>query len=688
MLAKNESHRGVAFCGTAFNGIIMLMAATQCIDTLLFGQVCDDCHGSAIFQMVGHVVSFLTGGIILLATIGVIIAGIMILTSRDNAQQLAKAKKRLVEVIIGIVVFAGMSLIADFLLPGGVANNSQNSGICPEVANLPPSGTGDPTTDPESSATMTDIIAKTAATMSWPIQSWQEGFDPFFDTSADGSGKVSYGSRSQRSYGGATTIGKCWWQGGSQWITQAKSAGSKHLCANTKTGGAVRGRITYDIFNIVPNGAFASGNAYASCDRFVSTVLYSLKLNVDSAGNKFPQTGPTGMGRWFRNSPDWTEIENKGTSTTLMPGDIFQADQVGETYGHVAIYVGSYGYTDGSKTYNLAEASSGGRYPRLTEFLSGSYYCKGIGQYCACNKNQPYHIYRYTGKGSDVGNPWKYFFKNEGSSWKPRTGSDIGADGTKGSNNSNGSNGNNGNGSAQGQQSANFEAKSNVYMTASELGAGNQGSVKGAIVHVPNNATTNMPLLVFLRGTVCQSNPCEGKNELNIESLKKTMLDMPPIQQMNNSSTYANKIIAISPVINNNAYNGGSLFANIKALIDATVSKYSIDKNHIYIYGYSLGGAHTWCMVNQYPQFFKAASVISMNVQNGCVAGAEPKASNFTHTKVKGFVGEGERNLTSMQNFLNTIGGNLVVKNSLHENMLKNINFDSEVFNWFINENK
>ncbi len=93
-------------------------------------------------------------------------------------------------------------------------------------------------------------------------------------------------------------------------------------------------------------------------------------------------------------------------------------------------------------------------------------------------------------------------------------------------------------------------------------------------------------------------------------------------------------------------------------------------------------------MVNQYPQFFKAASVISMNVQNGCVAGAEPKASNFTHTKVKGFVGEGERNRTSMQNFLNTIGGNLIVKNSLHENMLKNINFDSEVFNWFINENK
>ena len=246
---KNESHRWVAFCGAAFNGIIMLMAATQCIDTLLFGQVCDDCHGSAIFQMVGHVVSFLTGGIILLATIGVIIAGIMILTSKDNAQQLAKAKKRLVEVIIGIVVFAGMSLIADFLLPGGVANNSQNSGICPEVANLPPSGTGDPTTDPESSATMTDIIAKTAATMSWPIQSWQEGFDPFFDTSADGSGKVSYGSRSQRSYGGATTIGKCWWQGGSQWITQVKSASKKHLCANTKTGGAVRGRIMISLIS-------------------------------------------------------------------------------------------------------------------------------------------------------------------------------------------------------------------------------------------------------------------------------------------------------------------------------------------------------------------------------------------------------------------------------------------------------
>lgn len=638
----------------------------HCIDTFLFGKICDNCHGSAIFELVGNILSIVTAGVLILATIGFIIAGVMILTAHDNSSIIAKAKSRMLQIIIGIVAFALMSIITDFIIPGGVVTVAE-TGDCPVLDPLP-----EPTNPPgDENIDMASLIGKTAATMSWPIQSWQNGFDPFFDPSADGTGKVKYGTRQQNSYGGPTTIGKCWYQGGREWITQTRSAGSKHLCANTNDGGAIRGRITYDVFNITPNNAFAGGNAYASCDRFVSTVLFSLKLGTDSAGNNFPYTGPSGMHKWLEKSPDWTEIENKGTLDNLKPGDIFAADANNGVYGHVAIYVGEYGYSDGTKTYNLAEASSGGRYPRLTEFLSSSYNCSNIGKFCTGNRNQPYHIFRYTGAGSKVKNPWKYSFKKVGEAWTQKSGEEADSEDED----------------QPQRQPGGFEAKSNVFMTATELGAGDLGSIKGAIVHVPENATTNMPLLVFLRGTVCQSNPCDSVKTLNVDSLKRTMSNMPPIQQMNSSATYASKIIAISPVINNNNYNGGTLFANLKALIDATANKYSIDKGHIYIYGYSLGGAHTWCMVDQYPQYFKAAAVISMNVRNGCVGGVEPRASQFSHTKVKGFVGKDEKNRDSMQGFLNTIGGDLIIKNSLHERMLQNIDFDSEVFNWFMIEN-
>ena len=392
----------------------MLMEGKNCIDTLLFGQVCDNCHGSAIFELVGNCISIISVGVLMLATIGFLIAGVVIITARDNSGKIAEARNRMMQIIIGIAVFALMSIIADFIVPGGVVRVAEE-GTCPEVAALPdpdnPGGTN-PDDPNAGDNTTSNLIGKVAATMSWPIQSWQDGFDPFFDSSADGSGKVYYGTRQQSSYGGASTIGKCWYHGGRSWITQTKSASQKHLCANTKEGGAIRGRITYDVFNIVPNKAFAGGNAYASCDRFVSTVLYSLGLGTDSAGNKFPYTGPTGMHNWLSKSPDWTEIENKGTLDNLKPGDVFAADANNGVYGHVAIYVGEYGYTDGSKTYNLAEASSGGRYPRLTEFLSSAYNCaKRIGKFCTGNVKQPYYIFRYTGAAGSVTNPWTNSFQ-------------------------------------------------------------------------------------------------------------------------------------------------------------------------------------------------------------------------------------------------------------------------------------
>ncbi len=54
------------------------------------------------------------------ATLGVIIAGIMYMTARDNEAQVAKAKNRLIEVVIGLVAWALMYVVLNWLLPGGL----------------------------------------------------------------------------------------------------------------------------------------------------------------------------------------------------------------------------------------------------------------------------------------------------------------------------------------------------------------------------------------------------------------------------------------------------------------------------------------------------------------------------------------------------------------------------------------
>lgn len=80
-----------------------------------------DCEGEdGIFCVLNTALTVLTWGVGIAATVGIVLTGIQYTTSRDNAEQLTKAKRRLIAIIIGLLIYAMMWGILNWLLPGGL----------------------------------------------------------------------------------------------------------------------------------------------------------------------------------------------------------------------------------------------------------------------------------------------------------------------------------------------------------------------------------------------------------------------------------------------------------------------------------------------------------------------------------------------------------------------------------------
>lgn len=73
------------------------------------------------------VINILSYGLGAAAVIGVVVAGIMYLTARDNESQVAAAKQRLVNTVIGLIAWVVMFSVVNWLIPGGVPDPSNPS---------------------------------------------------------------------------------------------------------------------------------------------------------------------------------------------------------------------------------------------------------------------------------------------------------------------------------------------------------------------------------------------------------------------------------------------------------------------------------------------------------------------------------------------------------------------------------
>ena len=78
---------------------------------------CDDGKGSAVFHVLDLVVDIMTIGIGILGVIGITVVGIQYLTAGGSEEKTRKAKRRMFEIVIGLVAYVVLYAFVKWLMP-------------------------------------------------------------------------------------------------------------------------------------------------------------------------------------------------------------------------------------------------------------------------------------------------------------------------------------------------------------------------------------------------------------------------------------------------------------------------------------------------------------------------------------------------------------------------------------------
>lgn len=81
-----------------------------------------DVKQSGIWQLLLLVVNILTAGVALTAVAGIVYGAVLYVSAASSPEQVKKAKTILINVVIGVVTFALMYSLLQWLIPGGVFN--------------------------------------------------------------------------------------------------------------------------------------------------------------------------------------------------------------------------------------------------------------------------------------------------------------------------------------------------------------------------------------------------------------------------------------------------------------------------------------------------------------------------------------------------------------------------------------
>lgn len=91
---------------------------SSCAQTAILNDInCDNGRGSSIVDIIGAVIDIMTVLIGILGAIGIAVTGIQYLTAGGSEEKTRKAKRRLFEIVIGLVAYVVMYALLKFLLP-------------------------------------------------------------------------------------------------------------------------------------------------------------------------------------------------------------------------------------------------------------------------------------------------------------------------------------------------------------------------------------------------------------------------------------------------------------------------------------------------------------------------------------------------------------------------------------------
>ena len=107
-----------ATCGTDGNG--------NAIDTSIIGcspkAGANGVEGTAVWSLLLIIINILTAGVGIVAVGGIIYGSVMYATSGGNPENVKKARGIITNVVIGIIAYAFMYTLLNFITPGGLFN--------------------------------------------------------------------------------------------------------------------------------------------------------------------------------------------------------------------------------------------------------------------------------------------------------------------------------------------------------------------------------------------------------------------------------------------------------------------------------------------------------------------------------------------------------------------------------------
>lgn len=313
------------------------------VTTKVFGASCAgvstaiiscESGSSGVGSVLKIILNILSVGMGILGAIGIVIFGIQYLTAGGNEQRVIKARRRLLEVIIGLALYAGMAVAVNFLLPESYQDalgSLDSTAVAAAQARAQQLANG---------ATRTPRSSLTSST------SRRQSSTSPGTTTRRGAAAIAYYAE-QNAWPMSDRTHNCLMTGGLacgvkdaagnflDTLTPSKTPNAAYKAALLQyitSGGGYSTPIARSVVE-KDNNIWGQG---ASCDVFTGTAVREALGDMN-----YPFRGPGCLLVYMLNSADWQEVMSP-SYRTMQPGDVMvnAPEARCTTGGHVEIFLG------------------------------------------------------------------------------------------------------------------------------------------------------------------------------------------------------------------------------------------------------------------------------------------------------------------------------------------------------------